>query len=96
MVAGCAVVSHSVILGMDRCGVHAVQKYHGTALHWASAGGHVKCVRLLLDRGLDVDVMSDRGAGVNMVGVSSWLAIRPHRVAWALHGVRRAPVDICK
>ncbi len=50
----------------------AVQKYVGTALHRASAGGHEECVRLLLDR----------GAGVDVVTVSNWLDIRKHRVAW--------------
>ncbi len=67
--------------GMDRCGVHALQRYRGTALCCASEGGHVECVRLLLDR----------GAGVDALNVSSWLAI----VAWALCGVRRALVDVC-
>ncbi len=85
MVAGRAIVSHSVILGMDRCGVHALQKFFGTALHWASAGGHVECVRLLLDRGAVVDVVS----------VSSLLVVRTHRVAWVCRGARRAFVDSC-
>jgi hypothetical protein len=49
----------------------AVQMYV-TALHRASAGGHVECVRLLLDRGARLDVVS----------VSSWLYIHRHRVAW--------------
>ncbi len=53
----------------------AVQKRHGfTALYFASGSGYVECARLLLDR----------GAGVDVVSVSSWLAFRMHRVAWAL------------
>jgi ankyrin repeat protein len=50
-----------------------VQKSRRTALHWASAGGHVSCVRLLLER----------GAGVDVVDVSSWLVVRTHGMAWA-------------
>ncbi len=42
-----------------------------TALHLASVEGHVECVRLLLDR----------GAGVDVVSVSSWLAMRTDRFA---------------
>ncbi len=42
-----------------------------TALHDASAKGHAECVLLLLDRGASVDV----------VNVSSWLAFRTHHVA---------------
>jgi hypothetical protein len=71
------------VRGTDRCGVHALQKYFNTALHWASKGGHVECARLLLDRGAGVD------------DVSSWLAICTHGMAWALRGVRRARMDVC-
>jgi hypothetical protein len=39
-----------------------------TALHGASEGGHVECVRLLLDR----------GAGLDVANVSSWLVVRTH------------------
>jgi hypothetical protein len=53
-----------------------------TALHCASAGGHVECVRLLLDR----------GAGVDVVSVSSWLAMRTDRFA---RGVASACGCLC-
>ncbi len=56
-----------------------------TALHCASMKGHVECVRLLLDR----------GAGVDVDDVSSWLVVRTHGLAWVLRGVRRALVDVC-
>ncbi len=48
----------------------AVQEFGGTALHCASEGGHVECVLLLLDR----------GAGVDVVSVSSWLVVLACRV----------------
>ncbi len=54
---------------------YTVQELLGTALSCASKKGHVECVRLLLDR----------GAGVNVVIVSCWLAVRTHR-----HGVAAA------
>jgi hypothetical protein len=41
-----------IIYGTDYCGV---QSNGLTPLHRASGGGHVKCVRLLLDRGTGVD-----------------------------------------
>ncbi len=63
----------------------AVQRYGGTALHRASEGGHVECVRLLLDR----------GAGMDALDVSSWLVVRTHGLPWVLRGVWRALVDVC-
>ncbi len=62
-----------------------MQRDGRTALHRASAGGHLECVRLLLDR----------GAGVDVVDVSSWLVVRTHGMAWALRRVLRALVDVC-
>ncbi len=55
-----------------------------TALEVASGNGHVECVQLLLDRGAPIDVVS----------VSSWLAMRTDRIGSALRSVRRALVDV--
>jgi hypothetical protein len=55
-----------------------------TPLMCAGLGGHVECVRLLLDW----------GAGVDVASVSRWLVVRTHRVAWTLCGVRRELVDV--
>jgi hypothetical protein len=49
-----------------------------TPLSRASEGGHLECVRLLLDR----------GAGVDTADVSSLLVTRTHRVAWASRSVQ--------
>jgi hypothetical protein len=62
----------------------SVQSDGRTSLHCASEKGHVECVRLLLDR----------GAGVDVVSVSSWSDVHTHHVTWALRGARRALVDV--
>ncbi len=77
MVADRSVVPHSVMQGMGRlrlagcsCVIAVLQSDGKTSLHYASEGGHLECVQLLLDRGTGVDVVS----------VSSWLAMRTDRV----------------
>jgi hypothetical protein len=55
----------------------AVQEDGRTALHRAIEGGDVECVRLLLDRGTDID----------LVDVSSWLVVCTYRGAYALRAV---------
>ncbi len=59
MVAGCSAVGHSVsctawVVAADCAG----QDGGMTPLMGASEGGHVECVRLLLDRGAGVDDVS--------------------------------------
>jgi ankyrin repeat protein len=54
------------------------------ALHRASQNGHTECVRLLLDRGASVDVLS----------VSGWQVVRPLAQA-RRHGVAGASSLCC-
>jgi hypothetical protein len=60
-----------VLYCIDRYGVHAVQKSRCTALGWASERGHVECVRLLLDRGVGVDVVDVSSCGREELAGSS-------------------------
>jgi hypothetical protein len=76
------VVLSCIVSCMARVGVvdRAVQGLSMTALHSACVAGHVECARLLLDR----------GAGVDVAGVSIFQVMRVRFVAFALRGVRQA------
>lgn len=49
---------HALVMKPNSIGVNHTDKYGMTCLHWASLGGHTKCVQLLLEKGANPNIVS--------------------------------------
>ena len=62
-----------LLLAKSRANLESRHKSGGiTALMSAAAGGHVKCVRVLLDYGADVTAVDDSGRTAKVVWCGVW------------------------